>query len=730
MVPSTDLPVSLPMLRLRPRGSWADVAHADLMVVLGRIITSAYAPCKSTCVGRISGCPSCWRGAGVPLVGATGRALAPSLGRDPCGRLALFPLFSYNAAMSILTVQDVAKAFGGQQVFSAVSFRVESHDRIGLVGANGSGKSTLLDLIAGSQEPDQGTIERRRGLRIGYLTQIARFSHHRTLREELMAVFAQVRVWEDELHDLGARMASPQAFESAEEYERLLERYADLQTRVEAAGGYNYEYRVDQVLDGLQFTREEQRAPATQLSGGQQTRAALGRLLLQEPDLLLLDEPTNHLDLKALEWLEEYLGGWRGALIVVAHDRYFLDKVVERVLELSHGRLEEYPGNYTRYLHLRAERLALRRKMYEAQRQYIERTEEFIRRYKAGQRSKEARGRQKLLDRMERVERPHDEPIMRFRLETNIDSGEIVLETQRLVVGYGAPDAAPALVLRVPDLQVRRGERIGLIGPNGAGKTTLLRTIVGQIPPLSGQLRLGHNVQIGYYAQTHEHLNPANTVVDEIRRVSAMSEDSVRAFLGRFLFRGEDVYKPVAALSGGERSRVALARLTLLGANCLVLDEPTNHLDLPSRQFLEEILGAFDGTLIFVSHDRYFVDALATRLWVIQDNELASYLGNYSDYRARQSAQAARAVAPDRVSATRDRGSRSREPAEAATQRAVRQIEDEIEDQERQLAGLEAALEAASAAADVDRIAELGLAYSATKERLEALYREWSEMAS
>jgi ATP-binding cassette subfamily F protein 3 len=661
--------------------------------------------------------------------------------------------------MSILTIQDVAKSFGSKEIFAGVSFKVEPHDRIGLVGANGTGKSTLLNLITGIELPDHGTIERGRGLRVGYLTQTAEFSHTRTLREELLAVFAHVRAWEDELHALGAQMASPQVFENAAEYERLLERYADLQTRIEVAGGYNYAYRVDQVLAGLEFTREQQDAPATQLSGGQQTRAALGRLLLQEPDLLLLDEPTNHLDLKALEWLEEYLGGWKGALIVVAHDRYFLDKVVERVLELSYGRLEEYPGNYTRYLQLRAERLALRRKTYEVQREYIARTEEFIRRYKAGQRSKEARGRQKLLDRLERVERPRDEQVMKFRLETNVDSGEMVLETQRLIVGYGAARAQPSparssagrssaggslasrspllqgegavSLVRVPDLEVRRGERIGLMGPNGSGKTTLLRTIVGQVQPLGGQVRLGHNVQIGYYAQTHENLNSYNTVVDEIRSVSAMSEDAARTFLGRFLFSGDDVYKPIGALSGGERSRVALAKLTLLGANCLILDEPTNHLDLPSRQFLEEMLGDFDGTLIFVSHDRYFIDTLATRVWVITGGELTSYLGNYSAYRARQKALAARATADASPEpARRERSGKARQPVEDAGQRAVRQIEDEITALERQLADMEAALAAASAAADVARIAEVGSAYSAAKERLDALYAEWSEVAS
>jgi ATP-binding cassette subfamily F protein 3 len=553
---------------------------------------------------------------------------------------------AYNAgAMSLLAVENLTKSFGAELIFSGVSFRVDASDRIGLVGPNGAGKSTLLDIIAGRQEADGGSLGGARALRIGYLTQTAGFVPTRSLREEMAQVFAEVRGWEQELQTLAARMASPESFESADEYERLLERYATLQERFEHAGGYTIESRIDQVLDGLGFTKEQQAMPATLLSGGQQTRAALGKLLLQEPDLLLLDEPTNHLDLAALEWLEEYLGGWPGAIIIVAHDRYFLDRVVNRVIEMAFGRIEEYPGNYTRYLQLRAERMDRRRKEYEEQQEYIARTEEFIRRYKAGQRSKEARGRQTLLNRMERVERPQDFQEMHFSLGKQVESGQVVLSTQRLTVGYPSNGAAGRTVLvRVPDMEVQRGERIGMLGENGSGKTTLLRTIIGQLAPLEGKVALGHNVLVGYYAQTHDELDPNKTVLDEIRHTSPFSEESARTFLGRFLFSGDDVYKSVSALSGGERSRLALAKLTLLGANFLVLDEPTNHLDLPSRQFLEEVLGTYDGTLLFVSHDRYFVDALATRVWMVQDGTLINHPGNYTDYRTRRAAAAARAA--------------------------------------------------------------------------------------
>src|SRR5205085_3401859 len=380
---------------------------------------------------------------------------------------------------------------------------------IGLVGPNGAGKSTLLNLLAGREEPDEGTVARQRNIRIGYLTQTTDFQPENTLREEMLTVFEQVRVWERELSDLAYELSASTAQQESTLHEHLMQRYDDLQSRFEHAGGYTYENRVDQVLDGLGFTREQQSSPVSHLSGGQQTRAALGKLLLQEPDLLLLDEPTNHLDLAALEWLETYLLSWKGAMMVVAHDRYFLDKVVSRTIEIAFGRIEEYPGNYTKYLHLREERMERRLREYEAQQAHIAHTEEYIRRYKAGQRSREARGRQKLLDRLERVERPQDFPEMHFEFNAVVDSGQLVLSTQKLVVGYAPayPGGEPNTLVQVADLELLRGDRVGLLGPNGAGKTTLLRTIIGELPPLSGQVYPGHNVRIGYYSQTHARLN-------------------------------------------------------------------------------------------------------------------------------------------------------------------------------------------------------------------------------
>lgn len=640
--------------------------------------------------------------------------------------------------MPIISIIQVGKSFGAERIFAGVNFQINENDRIGLVGPNGAGKSTLLNILAGREEPDEGNIAIARNTRVGYLAQVTDFQPENTLREEMLTVFTEIRAWEQELNELAHQLAIPVAQNELTQHEQLLQRYADLQLRFEHAGGYTYENRVDQVLDGLGFTREQQASPVMHLSGGQQTRAALGKLLLQEPDLLLLDEPTNHLDLAALEWLETYLTGWKGALVVVAHDRYFLDKIVSRTIEMAFGRIEEYPGNYTTYLHLREERMERRMREYTAQQAQIAHTEEFIRRYKAGQRSREARGRQKLLDRLERVERPQDFPEMHFEFSPIVDSGLVVISTQKLAAGYISATKERTELMRVADLELLRGDRVGLLGPNGSGKTTLLRTIIGELPPVAGQVHLGHNVRIGYYSQTHVGLNPERSILDEIRQVSTLSEEGARTFLGRFLFSGDDVFKPIGALSGGERSRIALAKLTLQGSNLLILDEPTNHLDLQSRQFLEEVLGEFEGTLLFVSHDRYFIDSLATKVWVIEDGVLIPYMGNYTEYRTRKQPivldipvrtrnepQAASSVTKPTASPAKAGGRK----AGKVKVRALEDAERDIEKAEARVKDVEAALADAALNADAALLTQLNAEYEQEKAHIDELLVEWERLA-
>jgi ATP-binding cassette, subfamily F, member 3 len=627
--------------------------------------------------------------------------------------------------MSLVIISDIAKHFGGELIFSGVGFRIEQGDRIGLVGPNGAGKSTLLNIIAGKLEHEGGNISYARGCRIGYLTQIPDFTATHTLREEMRAVFSDVQAIEAEMRQVATIMSNPEQLTDADAYQALLDRYAALQEQFEHAEGYTIESRVQQVLDGLGFTREQQELPAISLSGGQQTRASLGKLLLQQPDILLLDEPTNHLDLAALEWLEDYLLAWKGAIVTVAHDRYFLDRIAQRIIEVDNHRIEEYTGNYSAYIRQREERMDLRQRAYESQQEYIAHTEEFIRRYKAGQRAKEARGRQKLLDRMERVERPYHAPELHFKIRIAYQSGQIVVDAAKMAVGYTSDQP----LIKLPDITIERGDRIGLLGPNGSGKTTLLRTLVGEMEPLTGTATLGHNVSVGYYAQTHTNLNPDRAIIDEIRDSSLLSEEGARTFLGRFQFSGDDVFKPIGVLSGGERSRVALAKLTLQGANFLVLDEPTNHLDLPARQFLEAVLADYDGTLLFVSHDRYFIDAVATRIWIVEDETLRSMDGNYTSYRQRVIAQAARAQVQAKASQRAAQIRTSRERQSQPRERTIEDIEAEVTLAEQRVSALEAAINAASEVADITKITELAEEYASAKDALDVLYAEWETLA-
>ncbi len=536
----------------------------------------------------------------------------------------------------------MTKAYGGVQVLTGLSLHAERGDRLGLVGANGAGKSTVLRLIAGREQPDGGTMQLARRLRIGYLPQETSFRSDRTLRQAMLAVFSDLRDWAARLRDLEARLAeagsNPASWDPA-----VLDEYTTLLSRFEERGGYTHEQRVEQVLDGLDFARDLWDQPTSALSGGQKTRARLARLLLEEPDFLLLDEPTNHLDLATTEWLEGFLTAWKGGLMVVSHDRYFLDRVTRRTIEVVDGRAESYPAPFSRYLYLRAERYRRQQKAHEMQQARIAKTEDFIRRYGAGQRAKQARGRQKHLDSLERVEgAPRGKSVRGLTLQAGTRGGEVVLSTVRLRAGY---EAKPLLAL--PNVQVARGERIAVIGANGAGKSTLLKTLMGQTPPLGGSFAWGADVEPGYYAQGHEGLRRDRTVLATLQDAHPMSEEQARSYLGRFLFSGDDVLKKIGDLSGGERSRVALASLTLKQSNMLLLDEPTNHLDIQSRDALEHVLRDSNTTMIFVSHDRYFIDAVATSVWAVVDGAVYVYPGTYAAYLEARAAGTLPAPPPD-----------------------------------------------------------------------------------
>lgn len=531
--------------------------------------------------------------------------------------------------MSVLNVYKLTKAFNIYPVFKDVTFQINPGEKVALVGVNGAGKSTLLKIIGGEESADSGEIATTRGLKISYLPQEARFDSDRTLYDEMLTVFDEIQTIQSEMRTIEQNMTEHSGDEAA--WEAMLERYADITHRFEMMGGYDYEVRIKQILTGLNFAPDFWEMPVNRFSGGQKTRAALARTLLSNPDLLMLDEPTNHLDLVTLEWLENFLSSWENTLIVISHDRFFLDRVVNRVLDLSFGRVEDYPGNYTKYIGLRGERMERYFTEYQTQQDYIAKTEDFIRRYKNGQRYRQARGRQKQLDRLERIQRPKEKDKLHIALQTDLRSGKLVFATEDLTIGWHNKQGAQPL-FKVPDLEVQRGERVAIVGANGSGKSTFLKTIMGEIPPIEGLVEFGTKVQVGYYAQSHEGLNFKNTVLDEILFAHPMSEGEARSYLGRFLFSNDDVFKKVSALSGGERSRVALAKLTLTKANLLILDEPTNHLDINAREALEELLSEYNGTILFVSHDRYFIDALATQVWSIKEGALSSYLGNYSDY--------------------------------------------------------------------------------------------------
>jgi ATP-binding cassette subfamily F protein 3 len=662
--------------------------------------------------------------------------------------------------MTLINALNVGKSFGSTDIFSGISLGVPPGARIAIVGPNGIGKTTLLRILIGLDEPSRGTVQCARNLRLGFLPQEAGLTGTHTLWEECLKAVEDLRLLEDELAHLEQAMSDTGRADDA------LARYGPLQHEFERRGGYTYELRIRQTLTGLGFDAGDYARPITQLSGGQRTRAVLARLLLSSPDLLVLDEPTNHLDIAAVEWLESYMSQWEGAALIVSHDRYFLDRVVDHIWEMSRSGMEVYRGNYTAYLQQRQERWELRQQIFDTEKERLLKEIDYVKRNISGQRTLQAKGKLRRLSRqIEAIEslgldamqgrnwaeisaeadisthsmgaeeaerriralRPPSNrpPRLHLNLKAGQRSGDLVLRTYDVDIGY--PDEGRAL-FHVPDLVLKRGECAALIGPNGAGKTTFLKTLLGKLPPLRGEVRLGASLDIAYFAQAHEDLNPSHTLVEEIESMApGMLLAEVRSYLARFLFSGEDVFRQVSTLSGGERGRLALAKLSLTQANLLLLDEPTNHLDIPSQEILQEVLQDFAGTILLVSHDRYLIDALGSQIWEIQPDEasLRLFEGTYTEYRVQQEAERTALIEARGISAAPAARPRPERPSAEEKQRArrLKEIEAQIADLEKRLSSLARQLE--NPPSDPAKVQRLGGEYVRVQSEMDALMEEW-----
>ena len=631
--------------------------------------------------------------------------------------------------MILLSLQGVQKSFGANVVLKNASLVLQDGQRMGLVGVNGCGKSTLMKIIAGVETSDGGTITMQKGLRLGYLAQQGEVGEGRTVLEELESVFEPVVRMEQQLRELEEQMA--QCADDMTRLSRLGNQYDQLTHEFERRNGYGWRSTVQGVLAGLGFRKEQQGQLASLLSGGERTRLCLGRMLLTEPDLLLLDEPTNHLDLKSIAWLEEYLRTYKGAVLLISHDRYFMDHVCDRMCELLLGVTECYDGNYTSYMAQRTERFEIRMKAYELQQKEIARQEAIIARYRQFNREKSiklAESREKRLEKIERLERPQDESAIRFRFDVRRRTGDDVLMIDELSKGYDG-----RTLFEHVKMHVRAGDRIALIGDNGVGKSTMIKCITGEVTPDQGTIRFGAGVDIGYYDQHQAHLHENKTVLDEVwDDFHRLDQTEVRGALGLFLFTGDEVLMPISTLSGGEKGRVALTKLMLRKDNVLLLDEPTNHLDMDSREVLEDALENFPGTILAISHDRYFINRFATKVCVLEQDGLKEYLGNYDDYFEkinRQQEPDGEMAGMTRTAIEKERR-KSREEERRIKERklALQNAEKAIAAAEDEAAALEMQLADPATYQDADKAAALAKAYQAKKDEIDRLYAEWEAM--
>lgn len=640
--------------------------------------------------------------------------------------------------MILLQVNQLQKSFGADLILSNIKLEIQTRDRIALVGRNGAGKSTLLKIIAGQISYDSGEIVKPKDVTIGYLAQDTGLESEMSIWDEMLSVFDHLRQQEQNLRRLEEQMANPSSFKQPSEFERILKEYDLLQVSFKENGGYQYEADIRSILHGLNFQSYDYSTKISALSGGQKTRLALGKLLLTKPDVLILDEPTNHLDIDTLSWLEQYLQGYQGAILIVSHDRYFLDKVVNQVYEISRMKITKFIGNYTSYLDQKAKNYERELKLYEKQQEEIAKLEDFIQRNLArASTTKRAQSRRKQLQRMERMDRPQgDEKSASFGFQIERQSGNDVLMIEDLAIGYGQEPVSKYISFRIT-----RGESIALVGPNGIGKSTLLKTIVNKLSLIDGGIRFGSNVTIGYYDQELAELTSNKRVLNELWDDYPLKpEKEIRTILGNFLFSGDDVLKPVQSLSGGQKARLALAKLMMQNANFLILDEPTNHLDLDSKEVLENSLIDYPGTILFVSHDRYFINRIATKVLELSENGTVEYLGDYDYYveKKLEQEELARINEEQReqekpTAEKQDQSSyhqqKEAKKLERQRQRRLEEIENMITGLEEQIDKNEQLLCKPEIFQDHEQVQKINQENEQAKEKLDLLLEEWTELA-
>ncbi|WP_332696791.1 ABC transporter ATP-binding protein [Halalkalibacter lacteus] len=642
--------------------------------------------------------------------------------------------------MIVLQCINISKSFGIDPILTNIKLDIQTGERVALVGRNGAGKSTLLKIIAGHLSYDSGQVMMPKGTELGYLAQNTGLESELSIWEEMLTVFAPLRKMEKQIRNMELQMSDPDLLADQARYEKLLKEYDQLQLTFKDKGGYQYEADIRGILSGMNFADFDYETKISTLSGGQKTRLALAKLLLTKPDLLILDEPTNHLDISTLTWLEQYLIGYRGAILIVSHDRYFLDKIVTEVVEISRTKSTKFTGNYSAYLEEKAKRYELELKQYEKQQDEVAKLEDFVQRNIArASTTKRAQSRRKQLERMTLLDRPAgSEKSASFSFTIERQSGNEVLRTTDLHVAYGEETIFQSL-----DLAIDRGESVALIGPNGAGKSTLLKALMNDIPVKNGTVRIGSNVTIGYYDQEQANLKSNKLVLHELwDDHSLLPEKEIRTVLGNFLFSGDDVLKPVSTLSGGEKARLALAKLMMKKANLLILDEPTNHLDLDAKEILENALIDYPGTLLFVSHDRYFLNRIATRMAELVDGQITNYLGDYDYYvekkdemeqrellsqqeKGQTNASSSEANQADKRSYEQDKEAKK---AERQRLRRIEEIEGQIDTLESSLVEKEEDLCNPSIYSDHEKAQTLQAEIDNAKTTIETLMEEWENL--